>query len=116
MVKSYFRYEPKQVFGVANSHQCNAQFSPSLCAVLVASNESIYFLNALSGEVIKTIEFGKTCRINHFRLKESEFGSVLAVGFEDGDIFIRHILQEGEEDIARRGTRLSRSMTPRSPP
>jgi U3 small nucleolar RNA-associated protein 12 len=99
MVKSYFRYELKSTFGHANTNKCNVEFKKSDGSLAVGSGESLVFLNLLSGKVQNALRFEqKSSEISSVKILESEFESVAAIGYEDGDIQIFYFSSETDVD------------------
>ena len=65
----------------------------------VGSGETVVFLNPTTGKVESHLRFeDKTSRVSAIRVKENEFESIAAVGFEDGDIQIHYFNSEPDVD------------------
>lgn len=95
MVKSYFRYELKSTFGHANTNKCNIQIKKSDNTLAVGSGETVVFLNPTTGKVESHLRFQeKTSQVSSIRVKENEFESIAAIGYEDGDIQIHYFNSE----------------------
>jgi U3 small nucleolar RNA-associated protein 12 len=95
MVKSYFRYELKSTFGHANTNKCNVQLKASDNTLAIGSGETVVFLNPTTGKVESHLRFEeKTSQVSAIRIKENEFESIAAIGYDDGDIQINYFNSE----------------------
>jgi U3 small nucleolar RNA-associated protein 12 len=95
MVKSYFRYELRATFGHANTNKCNVQFRKGDNNLCIGSGETVVFLNPTTGKVENHLRFEeKTSDVSAIRIKENEFESVAAIGYDDGDIQIHYFNNE----------------------
>ena len=99
MVKSYFRYEKRGSFGHSYTNQANVEVRPTDQALVIPSGSSLIFLDPLSGNLKEKHTFDKTSPISSIKLRETEFESLIAVGFSDGDILLKYF--DEDEEIAK---------------
>jgi U3 small nucleolar RNA-associated protein 12 len=95
MVKSYFRYELRSTFGHSNTNKCTIALKSSENTLAMGSGETVVFLNPLTGKLQSHLRFEeKSSNVSCIQIKESEFESIGAVAYEDGDIQIHYFNSE----------------------
>ena len=96
MVKTYFRYTEANTFGHSTTNICNSILLEEQNTLILASGETVVFVNATNGDEKEKFSFEKKSNVTHIKLVEDEFTKFLLVGFEDGDVILKHLELERE--------------------
>jgi len=96
MIKSYFRYTKGSTFGDSCSNLCNAEFREKDSTIAVGSIENVIFFNSTTGETQSKLHFEKRSFVTQIKILEDDFYSSILVGFQDGDIIMRSLLDDAE--------------------
>lgn len=106
MVKSYFRYSPRWIFGTANPNPSNQLKYPNKEALFLPAGEFVQIINTKTGEIEENISFPKKTEfVSQISIGFSPTGNMLAIGYADGDVGLFYLNELNPEEIEERGSR-----------